>query len=190
MKKKFDPSEMLLGIATIIGISIITSAEFDHWKGIVLSLISAFLGALFGVLNARLSERNSSVEITTIEMLTGFAITLLFLLATGYDLTTPDMITSVDWMWLVLLGLVATSFAFVVTVWIMRVLTPFTVAITINLEPVYAIIMALLIFPQTEKMSPGFYQGASIIIVTILINAYLKKRKRKRTSSLAIPKQP
>ena len=66
-----------------------------------------------------------------------------------------------DWAWLLLLGLVATSLAFAITVEVMRVLSPFTVAMAINLEPVYAILLALVIFGQEEVMPPGFYGGAA-----------------------------
>jgi drug/metabolite transporter (DMT)-like permease len=82
---------------------------------------------------------------------------------------------------LILLAVVATAFAFVVSVEIMKRLSPFTVAITINLEPVYSIVLALLIFGASEEMSMGFYAGAVIIVATIFANTYLKSRKGRET---------
>lgn len=186
MKRKLDPSEMLMGVATVIGISVIMNTEFDYVDGIILSLISAFLAATFGVLNAKLAAKHGPTEISALEMVSGFSVTLLFMLIAGQQILMPNEVSTNNWIMLAILGLVATSFAFVATVWIMKELTPFTVAISINLEPIYAIIMALILFPQSEKMSPGFYYGASIIIGTILINAILKKRRRRKSNS---PKQ-
>jgi len=79
---------------------------------------------------------------------------------------------------LLILGLVATSLAFAVTVAVMRVLSPFTVAMAINLEPLYAIGLALLIFGDDEVMPPGFYGGASVLILSVFLDVFLKKRRR------------
>jgi len=78
-----------------------------------------------------------------------------------------------------LLATVATAFAYVVSVDVMKELTPFTVALAINLEPVYSIILALLIFGDEEKMSPGFYWGALLILLALFADAVLKRRRRR-----------
>ncbi len=188
LKRKFDPSELFIGIATIIGIYIITVATskdgLDYTLGIVLSVISAFLAALFGVINAKLGVDNDPEEISMIEMISGAVFTFLFALVSNHHLLGPSEISDGNWFRLILLGLLATSFAFVATVAIMRVLTPFTVALSINLEPIYAIILALILFPQSEKMVPLFYVGASIIIGSIAVNAVLKKRRRQKVKKL------
>ena len=80
-----------------------------------------------------------------------------------------------DWLWLILLGTVATAFAFVISVEVLRALSPFTVALTINLEPVYSILIALLLFPETEVMTGWFYLGAAIILGALFVDAYMKK---------------
>ena len=185
MRRKIDPSEMLMGVATVVGISIIMNAEFSYVDGILFALAAAFLAALFGVLNAVLATKHNATEISALEMISGCVITFIYMVLTGADIVSPDQIDSDNWIMLVILGLVATSFAFVATVYIMRELTPFTVAISINLEPIYAIIMALILFPASEQMEPGFYLGAGIIIGTILLNALLKRRKRKAEKKLA-----
>ena len=82
-----------------------------------------------------------------------------------------------DWGWLLLLGLVATSLAFAITVEVMRVLSPFTVAMAINLEPIYAILLALVIFGEEEVMPTGFYGGASILILSVFLDVMLKRRR-------------
>jgi drug/metabolite transporter (DMT)-like permease len=85
-----------------------------------------------------------------------------------------------QWLWLCLLGLLATSFAFIASVAVMKVLSPFTVSLTINLEPIYSIIIALLLFKEDEHMSPQFYVGALLIISTLFLNAYFKKKERRQ----------
>jgi len=83
-----------------------------------------------------------------------------------------------DWVWLLILGLLCTSLAFVVSIEVMKELSPFTVSMSINMEPIYAIIFALLIFQEEEFMSPLFYLGAVIVIGMIFLNGYLKRRER------------
>ena len=92
-----------------------------------------------------------------------------------------------DWGWLLLLGLIATSMAFAITVEVMRVLSPFTVAMAINLEPVYAILLALAVFGQEEVMPPGFYGGASVLILSVFLDVMLKRRRAQATSAEVTP---
>lgn len=86
-----------------------------------------------------------------------------------------------DWLWLILLGVVATSVAFALTVEVMKVMSPFTVAMAINLEPLYAIVLALLIFGEEEVMPPGFYGGAAVLLATVFADARLKRRRARRS---------
>ena len=74
---------------------------------------------------------------------------------------------------MLILGLICTSFAFYASVEIMKKLTPFTVNLSVNLEPIYAIILAIIFFGEEEKMSNGFYIGGSIILCSILINTII-----------------
>jgi drug/metabolite transporter (DMT)-like permease len=104
-------------------------------------------------------------------------ITVYILFTTGF--TFEDFaLTNLDFVYLFILSSVCTAYAFIVSIRIMRYLTPYTVMLTINLEPVYAIILALLIFGEKEKMSPQFYIGALVILVTVITNGILKNKKR------------
>jgi len=87
-------------------------------------------------------------------------------------------VTSTDIFYLLILSSICTAYAFVVSVDIMKYLTPYTVMLTINLEPVYGIILAVLIFGEKEKMSTQFYIGALIILVTVILNGMLKNKKK------------
>ena len=77
---------------------------------------------------------------------------------------------------LLFLGIVCTSFAFLVSIWLMNFISPFTIAISYNLEPIYAIILAVLIYPETETMTLKFYLGALIILLAVFFNAFFKMK--------------
>ena len=86
-----------------------------------------------------------------------------------------------DEIWLLLvLGIFCTAFAFFMGNWLMKFISPFTMNLNVNMEPIYAIIIALLIFHQSEVMSPVFYVGAAIIIGAVFVNAFIKTRKKKK----------
>jgi drug/metabolite transporter (DMT)-like permease len=177
--RKIKGYEIMLGIVVIIGLFAIFKFEFQYKWGILLSVVCAFLASLFNVINGRLTKNESPSTISFYEMLGGSIILTLF-----FGLSQPEMfqlsnISNSDWGFLLLLGIVCTSFAFVAGVLIMRQITPFTVALSINLEPIYGILLALIIFGEEEKMSSGFYLGAGIILSAVIGNAYLKRRERK-----------
>ncbi|MFT4601325.1 MAG: drug/metabolite transporter (DMT)-like permease [Arenicella sp.] len=179
-KRKVELSEVLLSFAIMIGIVIIFGFETQYAKGIGYGLLSAFFAAFFTVANGRFIKRTSSFKITKFEMLGGF-LTLLFILGISGQINS-DIISDVrrsDWAYLTILGVVCTTIAFMISVWVMKHVTPFTVSMSINMEPIYTIILALVIAGMRgstkENMSPGFYGGGLIIIASIFINAYIKK---------------
>ena len=183
LKRKVDTSELILGVATIIGISIIVGAEFEHIIAIIMAITSAFLAALFGVLNNILGKDHRAEKITFFEMIGGVLCISLFYLISGEQLMPYNLVPTSDWIYLGLLGILATSIAFVAIIWVMKTLTPFTVALSVNLEPIYAIIMGYFLFQ--EQMSFGFYIGASLIIATIIVNAIIKRNRRVKAKKLA-----
>lgn len=179
-KKKLDTSEIVMGVVIIIGITIITNAQFEYIDGILMALLSAFLGSVFGVWNGLLIRTKSSLIISFYELAGGAVMLAVLYVIIGYDMLMPSDISNENWMYLGILGTVATAFAFVVSVYVMKELSPFTVVLAINLEPVYAIIMAWLLFDET--MNDGFYIGAVLIIGTLVVNGYMKNRRNKRHS--------
>jgi len=179
-KKKFVRYEAVLGLCVVGGIALIFSFEPGYSLGIAVALVSAALAALFSVLNARLLQFDEPVRISFYEMLFGLLGVTGFVFFSGS--TSPDgfMPQGYDVLFLVLLGTVATAFAFVAGITVMRELSPYTIALSINLEPLYTIIIALILYGEKEHMSPQFYMGGAIILATLVVNAVLKKRDRKR----------
>ena len=175
-RKLFRRYEIFLGLLAIAGLVMIFGFETHYITGIVLALISSALAAVFTLANAQLVKKHGPVGISTYELLFGALVLTIYLAFTGKFNASFWEVSNMDWLWLILLALVATSFAFVISVEVMKRLSPFTVSISVNLEPIYAILLALLIFGESEEMSYGFYIGAALILVTIFANAYLKRR--------------
>ncbi len=142
----------------------------------MLGVVSAFLASSFTVINGKLVQQNKSSVISFYELLGALGgLTLYVFLISSYSFSDLTLSLS-DVGWLLLLGLVCTTFAFVASVEVMKALSPFTVSLTINLEPVYGILVAFFLFGDSEKMSSGFYAGALIILFTLFANAWLKRK--------------
>lgn len=178
-RRRVDPSELLLGLLAVLGLWWMYRVDVSYGYGMLLALVSAFCAALFGTLNSIWGEHAPSLTVSKLELAAacgGLAIWMSVL--GGWESAMPS---NTDWLWLILLGVVATSVAFAVTVEVMKVMSPFTVAMAINLEPLYAIVFALLIFGEEEVMPPGFYGGAAVLLATVFADARLKRRRARRS---------
>lgn len=177
--------EIIFGIIVIIGVFIITQSEIKYLNGILLGISSAFFSSLFSVLNGSFLKQHTATVITFYEFIAGVLFISIYILIfdTGF---TPDFfnISKSDVIYLFLLASVCTAYAFIAAVYIMKDISPYTVVLTYNLEPVYGIILAIILFPEKEKMSTSFYIGAIIIISIVFVNTlmqYSTKLKRRRT---------
>ena len=176
-KTKIKLYELILSIFVITGISIIFAFENEFSLGIILSVISALLAAIFSVWNAVLIKNNSSHSIAIYNMLGGVISMTFYLIVTGQFSIFSMLPNGFDWIYIFILGVICTAIAFLLGIEVLKKLSPFTVSITTNLEPIYGVILALFIFGETEIMSIEFYLGALIILMTILLNAYLKSKE-------------
>jgi len=175
--------EMGLGLVVIMGIFLIFKFESEYTLGIVLSLMAAFLAALFSTLNARLVVTYQPTQMAFWEMLFAFIGLSAYLFLTGESHQLSHLPSSRDAKLLLLLGILCTGVAFIVSIRVMRVLSPFTCALAINMEPVYTIILALILYGSDEWMSPQFYAGGLVIISTLFIDTWLKRRQMKNTTT-------
>jgi len=184
-KRKTIWYEMIFGILVIIGVFIITHSELKYLKGIILGISSAFLSSLFAVFNGKFLQRHTATVISFYEFISGVAFITLFILLfyDGFSLEFFQLSIS-DYGYLFILASVCTAYAFIAAVHVMKVISPYTVILSYNLEPVYGIILAIILFPEKEKMSSNFYYGAAIILITVMLNGLLKnKRLLKRKHS-------
>lgn len=179
-KRKVSGSELLMGLVIVGGLVMIFSFETQYAWGSTLGLISAFLAASFTVLNGLFIRHHRPSKISFYEMLGGLLVLSVYLAYSGKANAELFALSTSDLTWLLVLGTICTAFAFVASVKVMETLTPFTVSLSINLEPVYGIILAWFIFGESEKMTTGFYLGAFVILATVFTNSYLQRRRRKR----------
>lgn len=176
--------EVGLGLMVISGLLVIFSFETGYWLGLSMALASSFLAAVFSVLNGKLAHKHNPYQITFFEMAGACLFTLLFMPIYSSFMTEGGLqLTWVgyDWFWLFILGGICTVYAFSVSVELMKRLSVFSINLTVNLEPVYGIILAVLIFGESEKMTPQFYVGTAIILVSVLtypVLNYLNKRRK------------
>ncbi|HET6244432.1 MAG: DMT family transporter [Bacteroidetes bacterium] len=179
-KRKVIFYEAIFGIIILFGLYMIFNFETQYRLGIMYTLFSALMASLFTVINGKFATKYNPGTVSFYEMAGGFlGISVFFLFTSNFNLNMFSL-SGNDLIYLLILGLVCTAFAFVVSISIMKELTPFTVTMTINLEPVYGIILAYLIFRESEKMTTEFYLGALIILATIFTNGWLKSKMRKR----------
>jgi len=177
--------EIVFGIIVIVGVFIVTKSEIKYLTGILLGLLSAFLSSLFAVLNGRFLKQHTATVISFYEFLSGVFFITLYIMFFGEGFSIDFFgLSQSDFGYLFILASICTAYAFIASVYVMKLISPYTVVLTYNLEPVYGIIMAIFLFPETEKMSANFYYGATIILATVLLNGLLKNGrllKRKRS---------
>lgn len=176
--KKIVWYEVFFGLVVVFGLSIIFNVEGKYVDGMVFALISAFLSALFAVVNSQFVKSHNPTIISFYELAGGVVFfTLLLFLSNSF---TPNFfhLSANDLMYLMILSSICTAYAIIASTSLMKYLSPYTVMLTINLEPIYGILLAVIIFKEKEKMSMEFYIGALIILVTVILNAIIKSRKK------------
>jgi len=182
-RRKIAFIEVLLGLVVIGGLYLIFRFEFNHALGLTVAIASAFLAALFSVLNSGFVLKHNQYEITLYEMIgatIAMALIIPFYKPNVLQLDTLYVLPSTrDWGLLAILSIVCTVYAFSVGVELMKRISAFMVNLTINLEPVYGIILALAIYGEEEQMSNGFYYGTLVILTAVLSYPIYQRRKRK-----------
>lgn len=181
-KRKIILYEIIFGLVTVIGLSIIFNVETKYKLGFFLAITSAFLSALFSVINSKYAKEYNPNVISFYELSSGVIFLSILFLFTGNFTAGFFQITYQDLLWLLLLASICTAYAFSASIKVMKFLSAFTVMLTINLEPIYGIILALLFFQDSEHMNALFYVGAVLILITVISNGILKNRKKLKTN--------
>jgi len=180
--------EVGLGMLTMLGLYLVSQAEFDQLLGLGVAVLSAGLSAMFSVLNSKLVKQHPPLRLTFYEMLGACLSVMIFLPFYGHYFTEGRGVElnwhGLDWLWLLLLAGVCTVYAFSASVELMKRLSAFVVNLTTNLEPVYGIGLAVLIFGAEEKMSGGFYLGTLLILVSVLVHPMVEGWDQRRLQRL------
>ncbi len=176
--------EIFLGLLVVVGLYVIFHFEFDHALGLTLAVASAMLASVFTIINSRFTHRYDSLVITGYEMGGAFLATALFLpfyreiLAVGNQLQLVP--TATDWLYIALLAWLCTVYAYSAAVGLMQKFSAFAMNLTVNLEPVYGIVLAFLFFGEKEKMTTGFYLGTLVILLAVLAYPALSRLRTRK----------
>ncbi|MBL1220973.1 DMT family transporter [Chryseobacterium sp. L7] len=178
-KEKFKVSELLLSTFTIMGISLIFHFDTSYQLGIVLGVISSAVGALYTIYNNRLVRHFDTKVINFYQMLAGTlclgACLPVYLVIFPSDSIVPDLKNTA---YLGILALFCTVGLYVIFAEVLRKIPAFTVNLTFNLEPVYAIIMAFLFFGESKEVGFSFYIGISLIIASVVLQTLISVRRK------------
>ena len=180
-RRKINPSEIILSVIVSACVAVIFNASPEDYKiGILVGILCSFLSALFAVLNSRLPKSIKPTQVTFYEMIGG--VIMISLIMVFFQPEAISEVIQVSWSnlgWLILLGIVFTAFAQIESVALLKHLSAFTMMLNVNLEPVYGIILASLIFGDSEHMNPVFYIATAIMVLSIVINGILKTKFSK-----------
>lgn len=179
MKTVFQWKKLFFSLMVVAGVAFIAR----DFKGDVLlatgiGLLSALLAGIFSVSNAKLSQTIPAPILSFYELTTGWVGISLYLLFTHAP-KALFYLTLNDLLWLLFLGLVCTSFAFIVAINLVKKLGAYTVSLTINLEPIYTMILAVVLLSEHKILSIEFYVSAFLIVGALLLNAWLSRTPKE-----------
>ena len=186
IKRKVLIYEILFGGGTAVGVALIFRAEYEHVDGILTALFSAFLSSLFTILNGQMVKKALPITLSFYELVVGTVVGIVFVLFNSSYSWSSFELKSYDLLWILIIAWVCTSYAFNVSIKVMKHLSPFTLMMIINLEPIYGILLSLAIWNEKEYMSFNFYIGFVIVMGSILLNGIFKynKEAKKKESQL------
>ncbi|GDX44197.1 permease [Bacteroidota bacterium] len=169
-KRKFEWIELLLGLMVIIGIYLMFHFDPHFRTGILFGMISSLLAAIFPILNKKMMDKHQPETITFYEMSGGFfLLTLLLPFYLAFFPTQYLYPSTSDLIWLLVLSLFCTVLAFNLSIRSLTKISPFTVNLSFNLEPVYGIALAFIFFKEYEEVDIPFYIGIAIIFLTVVL---------------------
>jgi drug/metabolite transporter (DMT)-like permease len=169
-RKKLDATELLLGLLALVGIALIFHFNPAYKWGIVVGIVSVLLAVVFSVFNKMLVGQFSAKTISLYELGGGWLAWTLLLPVYVYFVPTPALLpTAMDWVWLLIMAWFCTVLSVNLSLQALRHISAFTQNLTLNLEPVYGIVLAFVIFQENKDLSPGFYWGFALIALAVVV---------------------
>ena len=176
-KRPFRIHELVFGLIAVVGLVLIFGIQYENYFAILISLICTLLSVLFSILNGYLIKNHSSFQISFYEILFGLIIISFIILFSDIQFPLLISIKFTDWIYIFILGSLCTAYAFVASTYILKFISPYTMMMSLNLEPIYGIIFSLIIFGEKEYMSIQFYIGAGVIFLGVIGNILYKYKK-------------
>jgi len=175
-KEKIKSIEVFLGLVVVLALGIIFFVEEAQWLGLLLGIGAGFFGALFSVINGQFTHTHDARVITVYEMLSAACFTGMVWSYEYFSGSPHYMPMEMDWLWIGILAVVCTVFAYTETIKLYKVFSVFSINLVITLEPVYGILLAIFIFGKQEVMHSGFYLGTIILLLTVFAHPFLDKK--------------
>ena len=177
MKQRVQMVELGLGLVIIPGMVLVVQNINSYMIiGVVMGLISAFLAALFSTLNKKLISRSGALQITFLEITGAWLfLTLIMPIYLYYEPDVQLQPVGMDWLYLLVLALVCTTFAYLLNIRSLKYISAFAANLTVNLEPVYGILLAVVLLQENKELDSGFYLGVLVILLAVFGYPTLKK---------------
>lgn len=182
-KRSFVWYEIVLGLIVVVALGLIMQTEYHYIEGMMFAFIAILLSVAFTLINGKAIHKSDARVMSVYQLGAGAVCMTMILLMQGKLTVEFFSISKTDILWISILVIVCTAYAFVVSIAVMRHLTPFSLMLAINMEPVYGILFGILIFGSDEKMSFAFYIGTLLILLSVLTNGFLKLKKKMSSST-------
>lgn len=178
-KRKMVLYELLLGLLVIIGLAIILEVQFEYLMGVISALIAALLSSVYSLINGQLIKKASSNALVVQQLFIGFlflSVILWFNSELNIELLS---IGKMDLTYVSIIAVFCTAYAIKASTELLKYISPYSMILTLNMEPIYGIILAVLIFKESEKMPALFYLGALIILISVVLDVMVKFWSKK-----------
>jgi len=180
LKRRIDLTEVLLGLLVLLGIYLIFHFDVQYKTGILFGVAAAFLSALFPIYNKKLIQHVPVSALTLYELSGGLLLLSLVLpFYLQFSLATKHLPSLNDWFWLLMLALFCTVLAVQLSVNALKKISPFTANLTYNLEPVYGIALAFIIYHEEKELGDGFVWGILLIVASVVIQTLRVWKERR-----------
>ncbi|MCX5747794.1 MAG: DMT family transporter [Proteobacteria bacterium] len=178
-RRRVDVGELVIGALVVVAASLLIQLELHASpRGLALGLGSAVLAAIFGVLNGKLARREPPERLMLYELAAAALVVSACFAVVPSQFVAPWQLAAPDVLWLCVLAVMCTVIPQIWILHVLRTLSPFMVAVTVNLEPVYALILTAVLFPADQTLGVGFFGGAALLFGLVIVNAVRKSRAR------------
>jgi drug/metabolite transporter (DMT)-like permease len=187
LRRPFDFKEVLLGLLAIAGISIVFHFDPHYKTGIIISLFSALLASIFPILNREILQKMDAETATRYQLSGGFLFITLLMPVYLYFFPASRLLPSLaDFGWLLVLAILCTVISYDLFMKALQKIPAFTVNLSYNLEPIYGVVMAFIIYREDKDLSPGFYYGFCLIIAAVVLQTIRLKQVSRQNKMKSI----
>jgi drug/metabolite transporter (DMT)-like permease len=179
-RRALQRGELLVGLLVMVGIGLLVKVEAEaDGVGLAMGLGSAFFSAAFGTLNGPLARQLKGEVMTLYELSAALLVTSAVMLFRPGDFVLPDSLSARDVGLLLALSIGCTVLPWLWSLRVLRTLSPYTLALAVALEPVYAMVLAWFLFPSAEQLTWRFYAGTAVLLLLVAANTWLKRPRRR-----------